>query len=212
MKSLHLKQINQKIDLNNEIKIIRVENVELYKELYFNLPNSITISKNNSLIDFDKISTVLFSPLDLKINDKKMINFLYKKFESRLDDEARSILSDIELKSIKLLELLSYITGLEITYEHNIDFAKLLASFNVKFDEPKYSNYTELFIRYCKLCREIFKIEIIFSFGITNILTENEMNEINYQLSQNDIDVIDFIFTTKSINNSIIIDDDWCII
>lgn len=86
MKSLHLKQINQKIDLNNEIKIIRVENVELYKELYFNLPNSITISKNNSLIDFDKISTVLFSPLDLKINDKKMINYLYKKFESRLDD------------------------------------------------------------------------------------------------------------------------------
>lgn len=212
MKLVHVKELNDCVELKNKLNVIGVESKEIYKHLCFNIEESITLSKNNQVLDLDKYGLLLHNPIELKLNDKKFLNFLYKLMESNLDDECKQYIAKIEGVSLELLELLAYKTGMEIVYNHDLDFAKFLAAYNLNFDEPDPLNYVELLIRYCKLAKEILKIECIFSFGISDLLTDEEIKELNYQLSQLDLDIIDFVYINGMVKKTFVIDDDWCII
>ncbi len=212
MRLLFLKEVNTTLELKNEIQIIRVEDVELYRKYCFKLYESLTFSIDDFIYDLDKYGLIIHNPIDISLNEKRFVTTLYKAFESVLDDECRNYLAQIESSTLNLLELLAYKTGFEICYSECVDFTKLMSAFNMEFESIESSNYATLLIRYCKLVKELFKVKCIFSFGISSLLTKDEVLELNYVLKQLDLDIIDIIFSKKSEINTTIIDSDWCIL
>lgn len=212
MKLLHFSELNNYIELRSQLYIIKIENKDLYRNLCFNLLSTLTFSINNEIVDINKKGIVLFNPFEIKLNDKKFLNHLYKKMESNINDECLIELNNIEMNSMKLFEYLSMKSDCDITYNHKIDFSKFLASFDLKFDENEDITYIELLSRYCKLVKELLKVDLIFCYGLSNVLKEDELLELNYLLSQLDLNIIDIIFGNNDAIKDVVVDKDWCII
>ena len=75
----------------------------------------------------------------------------------------------------------------------------------------EYSNYLELFFTYCKLNSVYNKTKIVITYGISNLLTEEELNLLKVDLDLNDIVLLDIIFSNNE-KKCFTIDEDWCII
>ncbi|UKI48938.1 MAG: hypothetical protein L6U99_08905 [Clostridium sp.] len=53
--------------------------------------DEIIYSENNNVIDIEKKGLIIRNPLDLNLNEKKLINALYKELNHSLNDENKLI-------------------------------------------------------------------------------------------------------------------------
>lgn len=212
MKKILFNFLDKSIEVANQLNIFKIESIVLYKKLYFEVDSLVSVNINNQIVDFKSNCLVIHNLYELNINDKKHITQLYKKLENNIDDKTRVILAKIEENAIKVIEELAYKCSFDITFDSELNFSKFLSSYNVRFEEPSNTNYIEILIKYLKLLKEVYKIEFVFTFGLNDLLEENEISELNYQLSCLDITIIDIKFERKNIKEKFVIDTDWCII
>jgi CRISPR type II-A-associated protein Csn2 len=200
------------IDLNSSLTLIQLENSWYYRNIVFNLDQFIILSIDNKEVNIDKECLIIYNPYQINLKEKKLVNALYKKIETSLNEEKRMMLMDIESKSIELLESISDDLNVGIDYNDNIDISKLLSSFDLSFKEPDTTNYLEVLISYFKINIELFKTKFIITYGLSFLLSNEETATLEHELSILGINLIDFCFIKNNLNQSLIIDDDWCII
>lgn len=214
MKRILINLINEVIEFNNSIKCIKFNNQLNYRELCFNLLDNLTFSIDNNIYDLNKISLIIYNPFEIDLNEKKLLNSMYKELEKEINENNIISLQKIEGECINLLEELSINYDYQYEYSDSIDISKLLSAFNVQFPDIVYSNYLELVVSYFKLYNKYCKTKVIISFGLLDLLSNEEIVLLEKELSYLDLILLDisYIGNMNKIEETFVIDEDWCII
>ena len=212
MKKVFFVQANYLYEFENtNINIIRFNNPKEYREFSQNVFENIVFSINNNVVDLNKYGMIIYNPFELNINDKKILNLVYKKLEKYIEDEERMIISKIEQESLKLFEKLSLNIDVSIDYNDSMDLNKLFGSFDIKISNDNMS-FLEKIVQYVKLNVELFNIKIIISFGLLSLLEQQEIDLLNIELLQYGVVLVDAQYNINENNNSLYVEGDWCII
>lgn len=210
MKKIIIESLNYTMLLDKSIKTIYIENSKLYQLLSLNTEESITYIVNDNIVDLTKNALILYNHFQININDSKLVKALYKKIEKEIKIKYKENLNKFEQSALQFLSEISLEEIAELDYEEEIDISKLLASFNVNYKVS--DNYFERLVNYFRIYKETFNNTLIISFGLLNLLEEQEVELLKKELLYLDIVLIDVIYSNKKLAKDLIIDDDWCII
>lgn len=213
MKKVFVKQLNQCIEFDTSIKVLKFNDVKNYREFVFNIYDSLIFSIDNVEKPVDSCGLIIKNPFEIDLNEKKLITSIYKRMQSQFTDEQLGYIQKIEEYSFKLFDELLEEQEYHLEYNESVDIVKLFSNYNISFPVIEYDNYLELFFTYCKLNAMYNKTKIVISFGVSNLLTEKELELLKIDLELNDLVLLDIMFNNKfNSKNDLIIDDDWCII
>lgn len=212
MKKMHINCLNFLIEFDEAIKRIKIKNNKDFRFISFNILEQIVFSVEDNIID-NKYGLIIYNPYEISLNDKKLINNVYKEMESNIKDEYRSLIHNMELASYEVLDNLIGELDIQLEYEPDIDIVKLFNAFNVSFPAIDNTNYLELIVEYFKLNARYSKTKFIVSFGLTSLLDVEELVLLEKELSYNDLVLLDIEHNDeKIIANDLIIEEEWCII
>lgn len=210
MKKIIIELLNYSLFLDKSIKTIYIENSKLYQLLSLNTEESITYIVNDNIEDLTKNALILYNPFQININDSKLVKALYKKLEKEIKIKYKENLNKFEQTALQFISEISLEEVAELDYEEEIDISKLLASLNVNYKVS--DNYFERLVNYFRIYKETFNNTLIVSFGLLNLLEEQEVELLEKELLYLDVVLIDIIYSNKKLAKDLIIDDDWCII
>ena len=212
MTKIVFNEIGIKLELKKGINIVSIENVSVFRNLYYNFFNNITYSENDSPVDISKYTLLINNPLNLDLNEKKILNLLYKKIISNIVDKDRVKISEIEELSNELFDDLIYKTGLLVEYSPIVDINKLLSAFNLQFKEIEYSNYLDYIMNYISTNLELSKYKLILTFNLLNSVSSEEIASLKKEIEYQDIILLDISYNNRYKDSTIIIDNDLCMI
>ncbi len=212
MKQFFIKSINSLVKMDDYIEEISIEDSVNYRNIYFKLLDEIIYSENNNVIDIEKKGLIIRNPLDLNLNEKKLINALYKELNHSLNDENKLIFNEIESKLMELVDYLSSDLDYSIDYNNEIDINKLFSSIDVRFNEIEFDNYLEMLVQFIKIYNSVLSIKCVVSFGLFSILSKNEIELLKEEIKSMDLTLLNFECKSKTDVKSLIVDSDYCII
>ena len=145
IKKIFIKQLNQIIIINQPYIALKFSDAECYREFCYNIGNSIIYSINN---EEENCSNILFikDPMNIDINNKKILTALYKKIIQYIDLNLKEHISLIENEIFKLLYELIYQTNYELYYDGEIDINKILGMYQLSLKQNKDNNYLEFLV------------------------------------------------------------------
>ena len=211
MMKLFIETIDKAIDIENGIYQIKIENPITYRNIAINIDTEIILSNAGKIISLDKEVIIIHNPFNFDINDPKTIKALYKLLEKEIHGKLENELLNIEKVLFEISDKLILSSNINLDYEAQIDVSKLLSCLGIKYNT--YDDYLSNLLQYIKIQSNLFSKKIIIFFGLSSMLSLDEINRLNVELINNDISLIDISFSIKNIsNNSLIIDEDWCIL
>lgn len=210
MKSVYINELNEQLNINNNIFNIIINDPLIYRKLVFNINESIIYYKDNNIIELND-ALIIYNPLELDYNDKKTLNLLYKTISKNYKEELLKTMSSIERIGYSLFDSIS--VDYPIAIDDEIEMNKLFSLFGLKFKVVENQSYLEILINYFKIHSELNNSKLIITFGLLELLTNEEQIFLEKELEYIGIDLIN-ISISKTLNNveSIILDKDWCII
>lgn len=210
IKKIFIKQLNQIIIINQPYIALKFSDAECYREFCYNIGNSIIYSINN---EEENCSNILFikDPMNIDINNKKILTTLYKKIIQYIDLNLKEHISLIENEIFKLLDELIYQTNYELYYDGEIDINKILGMYQLSLKQNKDNNYLEFLVNYIKLNIELNDSSLIISFGLIKILTKNELELLKKELKLLNISLVDIIIETTNLSriSYLNVDSEW---
>lgn len=212
MKKILIKSVNELVYLNDSISLILIENPILYRNLAYDLRNEIIISDEENVLDIDKCGLIIYNPFDLNLNDSRLIKLMYKKLDKLRTEQHNIMIAELNDSIRDLVYDLSLNLDVSVDIGSDIDFQKMLSAIDLKFVDPTFESFVEMFIKYLKIYLMFTNIKIVFTFGLLQLFSEDELNEIKKEVLLLDIKIVDFKIQQKNIKSSIVIDKDWCII
>ncbi len=212
MAKLRIIQANLVIDVNHVVTNVRITSPTVFRELVFNFEKEIMLFENNEEIDIINNVILIKSPLSISLNDKIIINALYKRIENSLSDNQKQKFTEIESNFVQLIEELLMEYPLSFNYNDTIDFNKILSLYKITIDEER-STYIEKIVNYLKLLNEIKNYKYIIAFDLLKYLNKEELEQLTKELPLLELKLINFSFDTTYNDNqlTISIDDDWCV-
>lgn len=211
MKKVFVKPIDYLIEFDEAIKILKFTDVKVYREFCFNLVDSLIFSIDNVEKVIDTYGLIIRNPYEIDLNEKKLLTAIYKKMQAKFTDTQLGYIQKIEEYSFKLFDELLEEEEYHLEYNESVDMTKLFSNYNISFPIIEYSNYLDLFFTYCKLNSIYNKTKIVITFGISNLLTDEELKLLTVDFELNDIVLLDIIFDNNE-KKCLTIDEDWCII
>lgn len=214
MKKIFIKSLNQLIEFDLPLKKIKFNSKNNYRQLTFNINDEIVFSINNEIFDISKFGLIIQNPFCISLNEKKLLNSLYKELEEKITNSSIVKLNEIEKESFEMLNNLLNDVDYPFEYEEKANISKLLLAFDVKFPEINYSNYLNFICDYFKLYSIYCKTKIIIFFGLLSLINDDEIKLLEKELLYNDLVLIDISYCDEELKkeNDLTIDDDWCII
>ena len=83
MKKIFIKSLNQLIEFDLPLKKIKFNSKNNYRQLTFNINDEIVFSINNEIFDISKFGLIIQNPFCISLNEKKLLNSLYKELEEK---------------------------------------------------------------------------------------------------------------------------------
>lgn len=209
---IFIKPINKNLILNEVINNIYIENIELYRLLYYNLCDEIILSENNIELDINKNIYIIKNVNEIIINEKKTINLLYKYIENINRDSIKDYILNVKNDIIELLDMI--LDNSEFSLEYNTDFelTKLLGLTDLQFKLSNFDNYIQYIIESLKVISYFSKIKIFLTYGLMNYFCEEEIIKLKKELSLLNIIIINFEINKNTNYVSYIIDGDYCVL
>lgn len=210
MKKIFLSFVNEVLILKKPISIISIEDPTLFRKVSLSIEENIIYSVNDVVEPIEKRTLFLYNPFELNLNEARFIKALYKQIESEILNKEKQLLIQIEKALFYTLENVSEITISPIEYNSNIDIGKLLSSIGLNY--KKNEDYLENLNNYIKIYNEIMKNSLIISFGLTNLLSEEEIYLLSNELLYLNIFLLDIRCDSKKTLFDVTVDKDWCIV
>ncbi|MCR4661804.1 MAG: type II-A CRISPR-associated protein Csn2 [Clostridia bacterium] len=206
---LFIKKSDYYIDIDSSITAFEIKDSIIFRELSFNLFNNVELYENDNFINLEKSSTIIYNPFQITLNEKKLLNYLYKDLISKIKDDDRKYFLNIENNFFSLMDDIIENIDYPIEYSDSTDFTKLFQSFDVKFKEGDVDNYLELLVSYLKICNILLKVKYVFSFNLLNLLSKKEQNLLMKELDIIGVILIDFSISSEKDIMLHYVEDDW---
>ena len=219
MNYLKLKDLEYPIEIKSgEILNIKFLNLKLFLNFYNSLINQdseyFSFSENyTKKIDLFKKSIFIENILSLNLNDKKIINSLYKQIEKYSYKYELKIFEINKMIQELLAEIKMDIDG-EAENDMDLSLGKLLGMYNFKFIEEK-EDFKINLISYLRNLKNISNFSIVFVLDGLKFLDIDDYLSLEKELEKLEYTLINFSFIsisdiTKNIKN-ITVDDVGCI-
>lgn len=210
IKKLFIREINELVILDKPLVSIRFTDPVAYRNFIFNLDDNLVLSINDSQVNFQTKSLIINNPLNIEINDKKTLTSLYKKLTYRISDNIRKQIVKVEKDIFDLIEMISMESDCMLEYSDSFDIVKILQMYQVAIKEVKKENFLEFILTYIKINFELNNYCIVLSFGLTQLLTEEEIIILKNELAINQICIVDFYFNNNNPQiDYLTIDNEW---
>lgn len=210
MIKIFIKPINELIIVNEEITNVCFVDKTNYRDFVINLYDNIILSIDDTPVSIDSKALIIFDPLNIEINDKKTLTLLYKKLSHRVSEKVQEKIRKIEQDILELLEIVSVESMFPIEYEDSFELIKIFQMYQISIQKLKKENYLEFIVTYIKTNFELNNYNIVVSFGLTRLLTADEINKLTKELAINQISIVDFYYDdSKPKDNYLVIDSDW---
>lgn len=210
MKKLFVREINELVVLDKPLVSIRFTDPVAYRNFIFNLDDNLILSINDSQVNFQTKSLIINNPLNIEINDKKTLTSLYKKLTYRISDNIRKQIAKVENDIFDLIEMISMESDCMLEYSDSFDIVKILQMYQVAIKEVEKENFLEFILTYIKINFELNNYCIVLSFGLTQLLTEEEIIILKNELAINQICIVDFYFNNNNPQiDYLTIDNEW---
>lgn len=210
MKKLFVRDINELVVLDKPLVSIRFTDPVAYRNFIFNLDDNLILSINDSQVNFQTKSLIINNPLNIEINDKKTLTSLYKKLTYRISDNIRKQIVKVENDIFDLIDMISMESDCMLEYSDSFDIVKILQMYQVAIKEVKKENFLEFILTYVKINFELNNYCIVLSFGLTQLLTGEEIIILKNELAINQICIVDFYFNNNNPQiDYLTIDNEW---
>ena len=210
MKKLFVREINELVVLDKPLVSIRFTDPVAYRNFIFNLDDNLILSINDSQVNFQTKSLIINNPLNIEINDKKTLTSLYKKLTYRISDNIRKQIVKVENDIFDLIDMISMESDCMLEYSDSFDIVKILQMYQVAIKEVKKENFLEFILTYVKINFELNNYCIVLSFGLTQLLTGEEIIILKNELAINQICIVDFYFNNNNPQiDYLTIDNEW---
>ena len=218
MKMLKIKGIEKNFVIDSgKIYNINIENSQYFNRLInglIDLDEDIFIfSENYELCNFSKNSLIIMDIFSLNPNSKKILTTLYNRIEKNyLSNEDKEHIYKINSDILNILEKISLELNVEVEYECDFDFIKILNSYQFRFKENG-QTLLERLITFIKANLEIKSFDFIITINLLSMINEKDLEIMQKELELLQITLIN-INSISKINKNIVdyttIDDDLC--
>lgn len=206
----------------DEIEFITlvIEDSKLFSQLAYDFINNKEqekwiLSENGKLLDVNKFLDVIFNPLTVSLNQRKILNKLYELCEvniqtnemlfkwNTLQDNFMSFVDD-------LIDYFDY----DLYCSEKLDVKDILKMVDLKFNEN--STVIEKILDYLVLANDILKIKLFVFFNLKSYL---DLNEIKYIVEQAQYHKFNILFIERfdvfekiKDERIVVVDKDKCVI
>jgi len=210
MMKLFVKPINEEIKLEDAITKIGFTDPKVYRDFVLNFEDNVILSNDLLLLNISTKALIIKNPLEVELNDKKTLTALYKKLSYRISEKIKSRIITIEKEIFDLIDLLSYESNYSLEYIDSFDLIKTLQMYQVTLQEVRKTNYLEFILTYIKTNFELNNYSIALTFGLTSLITDNELLILKNELAINQIYIVDFYLNNSNTSiDYLIVDSDW---
>ena len=136
------------------------------------------MSQRHKIVEMAKYMEVVFNPLGVDINNKKIINRLYLELDQLAKQE------DMYLQTVQIRHyLLEYLMELEqkseyiLDFEQEIDLTLIFKAAGIKHEIIE-EDYLERLIRYMKVVSQVLGIKIITFINLRSYLNDVQMEQL----------------------------------
>lgn len=213
--------LNYKIEINSQyVSEWIIEAPELFSLYLSELESQIdgaegkfVLSENEKILNVSKCATIIFNPIGLSTNDKRVISKIYGELQEIAVGENCYIKTKeiVSLLQQYLLEL-EYNFDLNLSINEDIDLQGLFKLFGIKVAEENSSLFEQL-LQYIKIQNLILGKSLIILVNARSYFTEKQLSELFLYTIYNEIRLLliesfqrDFTNSTKKY----IIDKDQC--
>ena len=211
-KQIFIKPLNQLIELNESIIEIVFDDPTIYRNISFDFLNYVIYSIDNEEKDLVKDMLRITDLFHFELNNKKVINTLYRQLCNELTEEDKKELIFIEYRLLNFLDSIASHSNYEINYNEEINLSGLFSLFQVSLKEVDHQNYLEFLLTYIKVNIILNNFTIIVTNELTNILSQNEKKLLMEELSLMEVHLIDLKLNNNKTSVKYLIDNDWCVI
>lgn len=175
---------------------------------------TIRISDKDKSIKFSDSCACVFNPFAININEKKILNKLYKELTEEVNESLQLETTEFFSKTITYLDKIIELSPYGLTYNAETGINSILKCYDFKIEES-YDSLSEKIIEYAKAFHRICGVNILITMNIKSFISSHEMKLIYEALTYEKIFMIDFENQQKPLEineKGWIIDRDCCII
>lgn len=154
------------------------------------LEGQFVLSDENTVFDMSKDVEIIVDPLNLAINDKKILSKIYVELRKIAYGE------DLYLKTQQLVNdirhyfyELEYESPMMLDIDDEIDIQLIFKALGVKIEERE-CDFFENIIIYIKLLAEILKKKVVVLVNVRSYLTEKQIDELLECATYNEIRIL----------------------
>lgn len=171
-----------------------IESPDIFSEYVLELSDQIAgsegrfvLSEKDKELDLAKKADVIFNPLTVDVNSRKILSKLYLELSNLSNGE------QMYIKTVELLRhLQEYMLDLEqcteyiLEFDQEIDISALLKAVNIRY-ETKDMDFQERLIQYMKILAAMAGIKVFIFVNLRSYLTDHQMQEVIKEMKYQDI-------------------------
>lgn len=145
------------------------------------------LSEKNKELDLAKKAELIFNPLTVDINERKILNKLYMELSDLSKGE------EMYIKTVELLRhLQEYMLELEqcteyiLEFDQETDMSALLKAVNIHY-ETRDMDFLERLVQYMKVLAAVVEIKVFMFVNLRSYLTEHQMQEVIKEMKYQNI-------------------------
>lgn len=211
--------LNHRFILDGRINVLVLEETKVFREYSFEffkqslgVKGNYILGDDSKLYSIDKHAEIITDIFNISVNERKIINKLYKKLEliseEKFQEETNHILNLIR----DLIENLNTESDFSLDYDEEKGFSELLKLFGVQIHED-YADLLEKIINFIDVNVDLLATKLFCFINLSLFLTNEELSLLYRHIKLNEIGVL-FIESSygKKITDEtvIIIDKDQC--
>ena len=169
----------------NEISVLYIENEKAYRSFVSELwktcqgqSDGVHIYDKDKSINPSKKMEVILNPVDLSINDKKVLSKLYSEMNSITTDFLYQDMLELNSQIQFFLEHIFENTVYSLSASHELNLDGLFKLYDVKLLENEEQSFLEYIIEYLRLRTQILSIQVFAFVGLKNYFTNEEMESL----------------------------------
>lgn len=206
----------------DEIEFITlvIEDSKLFSQLAYDFINNREqekwiLSENGKLLDVNKFLDVIFNPLTVSLNQRKILNKLYELCEVNIQtNEMLFKWNTLQDNFISFVDDLIDYFDYDLYYSEKLDVKDILKMVDLKFNEN--STVIEKILDYLVLVNDIFKIKLFVFFNLKSYLNLNEIRYIVEQAQYHKFNILFIerfdVFEKIKDERIVVVDKDKCVI
>ena len=171
-----------------------IESPDIFSEYVLELSDQIAgsegrfvLSEKDKELDLAKKADVIFNPLTVDVNSRKILSKLYLELSNLSNGE------QMYIKTVELLRhLQEYMLDLEqcteyiLEFDQEIDISALLKAVNIRY-ETKNMDFQERLIQYMKMLAAMTGIKVFIFVNLRSYLTDHQMQEVIKEMKYQDV-------------------------